>query len=95
MKTKKQILEAIKRCSKMGKRGEQACCSKCPYKKDVFCNIHLLNDLKWYVVNDVSSFIDYLKDNHDGSILNEDGTETVMQVIDVATLDKKYKEFSK
>ena len=42
-----------------------------------------------------SNFVKYLKDHHDGSILNEDGTETVMHVIDVATLDKKYKEFSK
>lgn len=61
MKTKQQILEAIECCSKMGSRGEQACCSKCPFKKDVFCNIHLLKELKWYVLHDVSSFVKYLK----------------------------------
>ena len=94
MKTKQQILEAIERCSKMGKRGEQACCSKCPYKEDVFCNIHLLKDLKWYVVNDISSFVDYLKNNPDGSIQNFEDTETLFKYVEIEHLNKKAFDFT-
>ena len=93
MKTKQQILKAIECCSKMGKRGEQACCSKCPYKKDVFCNVHLLKDLKWYVVNDISSFVDYLKNNPDGSIQNFEDTETLFEYVETGHLNKKAFDF--
>lgn len=45
MKTKQQILKAIKCCSKMGTMREQECCSRCPYKKEEFCYKHLMSDL--------------------------------------------------
>ena len=94
MKTKKQILEAIECCSRTGTMSEQACCSKCPYKKDVFCNTHLIKDLKWYVVNDVSSFVDYLENNPDGSIKNFENTETLFEYVEIGNLDKKEFDFT-
>lgn len=91
-----KIITAIDCCTRMLKKNESACCSNCPYKKKSNCYTSLLKDVKRIIETDrVRDFVQYLKDNHDGSILNEDGTETVMHVIDVATLDKKYKEFSK
>ena len=96
MKTNTDILTAIDCCTRMLKKNESACCSNCPYKKKSNCYTLLLKDVKRIIETDrVRDFVKYLKDHHDGSILNEDGTETVMHVIDVATLDKKYKEFSK
>ena len=95
MKTKQQILKAIECCSKMGTKCEQACCSKCPYKKDVFCYGHLINDLKWYVMNDVSAFIEYLKNNPDGSIQNFENTETLFEYVEVGHLDEKEFDFVK
>ena len=68
MKTKQQILKAIQCCSKIGTMREQDCCSRCPYKKEEFCYKHLISDLKWYVINDVSAFVAYLENNPDGSI---------------------------
>lgn len=68
MKTKQEILTAIECCSKMGTMREQECCSRCPYKKEEFCYKHLIKDLKWYVINDVPAFVDYLENNPDGSI---------------------------
>ena len=94
MKTKHEILKAIECCSKMGSRNEQACCSKCPYKKDDFCYKHLIKDLKWYVVNDVSSFIDYLKNNPDGSIKNFENTETLFEYVETGHLNKKAFDFT-
>ena len=94
MKTKQQILEAIECCSKMASRNEQACCSKCPYKKDEFCYKHLIKDLKWYVVNDISSFIDYLKNNSDGSIQNFEDTETLFEYVETGHLNKKAFDFT-
>ena len=88
MKTNTEILTAIDCCTRMLKKNESACCSNCPYKKKNNCYTLLLKDVKRIIETD------RVRD-HDGSILNEDGTETVMYVIDVATLDKKYKEFSK
>lgn len=96
MKTNTDILTAIDCCTRMLKKNESTCCSNCPYKKKSNCYTLLLKDVKRIIEADrIRDFIQYLKDNHDGSIFNEDGTETVMRVIDVATLDKKYKEFSK
>ena len=93
MKTKQQILKAIECCSKMGTRREQACCSKCPYKKEYFCYKHLIRDLKWYVVNDISSFVDYLKNNPDGSIQNFEDTETLFKYVEITHLNKKAFDF--
>ena len=96
MKTNTDILTAIDCCTRMLKKNESACCSNCPYKKKSNCYTLLLKDVKRIIETDrIRDFIQYLKNNHDGSILNEDGTETVMNVIDVATRDKKDKEFSK
>ena len=96
MKTNTDILTAIDCCTRMLKKNESTCCSNCPYKKKSNCYTLLLKDVKRIIEADrVRDFVKYLKDHHDGSILNEDGTEAVMHVIDVATLDKKYKEFSK
>lgn len=61
MKTKQEILKAINCCSKMGTKREQACCSKCPYKRDDFCYKHLIKDLEWYVINDISAFIEFFE----------------------------------
>ena len=94
MKTKQQILKAIECCSKVGTRREQACCSKCPFKQDVFCNIHLLKELKWYVLHDVSSFVKYLKNNPDGSIQNFEDTETLFEYVEIGHLNKKAFEFT-
>ena len=94
MKTKQQILEAIECCSKMGTRGEQACCSKCPYKKEEFCYKHLISDLKLYVVNDVSAFVAYLENNPDGSIKNFEDTETLFEYVEVEHLNKKAFDFT-
>ena len=94
MKTKQQILKAIECCSKMGKRGEQACCSKCPDKKEKFCYKYLINDLKWYVVNDVSAFVDYLENNPDGSIKNFEDTETLFEYVEIGHLNKKAFDFT-
>lgn len=93
MKTKQQILEAIECCSKMGTKREQACCSKCPYKKDVSCYTHLIKDLKSYVMHDVSSFVDYLKNNPDGSIKNFEDTETLFEYVEIGNLDNKKFDF--
>ena len=93
MKTKQQILEAIKQCQRMTLKSEQDCCSKCPYKKEYFCYKHLIKDLKWYVVNDISSFVDYLKDNPDGSIQNFEDTETLFEYVEVGHLNKKAFDF--
>ena len=91
-----KIITAIDCCTRMLKKNESACCSNCPYKKKSNCYTLLLKDVKRIIETDsVLDFIKYLKVNYDGTILNEDGTEAVMDVIDVATLDKKYKEFSK
>ena len=90
------ILTAIDCCTRMLKKNESTCCSNCPYKKKSNCYTLLLKDVKRIIEADrVRDFIQYLKGHHDGSILNEDGTEAVMDIIDVATLDKKYNEFSK
>ena len=94
MKTKQQILKAIECCSKMGTMREQACCSRCPYKKEVFCNIHLLKELKWYVLHDISSFVKYLKNNPDGSIQNFEDTETLFKYVEVEHLNKKAFDFT-
>lgn len=93
MKTKQQILEAIRCCSKMGTMREQECCSKCPYKKEEFCYKHLISDLKCYVLHDVSSFVDYLKNNPDGSIKNFEGTETLFEYVEIGHLDEKKFDF--
>lgn len=93
MKTKQQILEAIECCSKMASRGEQACCSKCPYKKDDFCYKHLIKDLKGYVMHDVSSFVEYLKNNPDGSIKNIEDTETLFEYVEIGHLNEKKFDF--
>lgn len=93
MKTKQEILKAIECCSKMGTKREQACCSKCPYKKDDFCYKHLIKDLKWYVMNDVSSFVDYLISNPDGSIKNFEDTETLFEYVEIGHLDEKEFDF--
>lgn len=63
---------------------------KMPFKKDVFCNIHLLKELKWYVLHDVSSFVKYLKNNPDGSIQNFEGTETLFEYVEIGHLNKKH-----
>lgn len=96
MKTKAELITAIDCCTRMLKKNESACCSNCPYKKKSNCYTLLLKDVKRIIEKDeVLDFIDYLKGHHDGTIFNEDGTSPVMQVIDVATLDKKYKEYRK
>ena len=96
MKTNTDILTAIDCCTRMLKKNESACCSNCPYKKKSNCYTLLLQDVKRIIeIGEALDFIGYLKDHNDGTIFNEDGTSPVMQVIDVATLDKKYKEFSK
>ena len=94
MKTKQQILKAIECCSKMGTMREQECCSRCPYKKDDFCYKHLISDLKWYVVNDVSAFVDYLENNPDGSIKNFEGTETLFEYVEIGHLGEKEFDFT-
>ena len=94
MKTKQQILKAIECCSKMGTKREQDCCSKCPYKKEYFCYKHLIRDLKWYVVNDISSFVDYLKGNPDGSIQNFEHTETLFKYVEIEKKKKKAFDFT-
>lgn len=94
MKTKQQILKAIECCSKMGTKREQDCCSKCPYKKEEFCYKHLIKDLKWYVMNDVSSFIEYLENNPDGSIKNFEDTETLFEYVEIGHLDEKEFDFT-
>ena len=94
MKTKQQILEAIECCSKMGTMSELACCSKCPYKKYEFCYKHLIKDLEWYVMNDVSAFVDYLKNNPDGSIKNFEDTETLFEYVEIGHLNKKAFDFT-
>lgn len=91
-----KIITAIDCCTRMLKKNESACCSNCPYKKKSNCYTLLLKDVKRIIEKDeVLDFIGYLKDHHDGTIFNEDGTTPVMQVIDVARLDKKYKEYRK
>lgn len=91
-----KIITAIDCCTRMLKKNESACCSNCPYKKKSNCYTLLLKDVKRIIQKDeVLDFIGYLKDHHDGTIFNEDGTSPVMQVIDVARLDKKYKEYRK
>ena len=78
----------------MGTRGEQACCSKCPYKKEEFCYKHLISDLKLYVVNDVSAFVAYLENNPDGSIKNFEDTETLFEYVEIGNLGKKEFDFT-
>lgn len=96
MKTKTDILTAIDCCTRMLKKNESTCCSNCPYKKKSNCYTLLLKDIKRIIeMDEVLDFIGYLKGHHDGTIFNEDGTSPVMQVIDVARLDKKYKEYRK
>ena len=94
MKNKQQILKAIECCGKMGTKREQDCCSKCPYKKEEFCYKHLIRDLKWYVVNDISSFVDYLTNNPDGSIKNFEDTETLFEYVEIGHLDEKEFDFT-
>lgn len=94
MKTKQQILKAIECCSKMGTMREQECCSRCPYKKEEFCYKHLIKDLKWYVINDVSAFVDYLENNPDGSIKNFEDTETLFEYVEIGHLDEKEFDFT-
>lgn len=94
MKTKQQILKAIECCSKMGTKREQACCSKCPYKRDFFCYKHLIKDLEWYVINDISAFIEFLKNNPDGSIHNFEDTETLFEYVELGHLDEKNFDFT-
>ena len=94
MKTKQQILKAIQCCSKMGTMREQECCSRCPYKKEEFCYKHLISDLKWYVVNDVSAFVAYLENNPDGSIKNFEDTETLFEYVEIGHLDEKEFDFT-
>lgn len=95
MKTKQELLKAIECCSKMGTKREQACCSKCPYKTDDFCYKNLIKDLEWYVVNDISEFISYLKNNPDGSIKNFEDTEILFEYVELGHLDKKAFDFVK
>ena len=78
----------------MGTMREQECCSRCPYKKEVFCNIHLLKELKWYVLHDISSFVKYLKNNPDGSIKNFEGTETLFEYVEIGHLGEKEFDFT-
>lgn len=94
MKTKQQILKAIECCSKMGTKREQECCSRCPYKKEEFCYKHLISDLKWYVINDVSAFVAYLKNNPDGSIKNFEDTETLFEYVEIGHLGEKEFDFT-
>ena len=94
MKTKHEILKAIECCSKMGTKREQDCCSRCPYKKEEFCYKHLIKDLKWYVVNDVSAFVAYLENNPDGSIKNFEDTETLFEYVEIGHLGEKEFDFT-
>ena len=94
MKDKQQILKAIECCSKMGTKREQECCSRCPYKKEEFCYKHLISDLKWYVVNDVSAFVAYLENNPDGSIKNFEDTETLFEYVEIGHLGEKEFDFT-
>ena len=45
-------------------------------------------------MNDVSAFIDYLKDNPDGSIQNFEDTETLFKYVEVEHLNKKAFDFT-
>ena len=66
MKTKQQILEAIKQCQRMTLKPEQDCCSKCPYKHKKHCYGALLTDLLFSV---------------DNFILNDENREPNKQVL--------------
>ena len=46
------------------------------------------------MVNDISSFVDYLKDNPDGSIQNFEDTETLFKYVEVEHLNKKAFDFT-
>ena len=94
MKTKQQILKAIECCSKMGTMREQDCCSRCPYKREGLCYKQLISDLKWYVVNDVSAFVNYLENNPDGSIKNFEDTETLFEYVEIGHLGEKEFDFT-
>lgn len=89
--TKTEILQAIKCCTRMGTRREQQCCVECPYKQSTFCYQELIKDLKWYVINDISSFVEYLKQHPDGSIKNFEDTEKLFDYVETGHL--KAKEF--
>ena len=93
MKTKQQILEAIKCCIKMCTKNEHDCCSKCPYKRDRGCYTTLLTDLLFYVEHDVFALVEWLKKHTDGEILNFAGDEVLFSYVDVSKLDEKLDKF--
>ena len=93
MKTKQQILEAIKQCQRMTLKSEQDCCSKCPYKRKKHCYGDLLTDLLFYVEHDVFALVEWLKKHTDGEILNFAGDEVLFSYVDVSKLDEKLDKF--
>lgn len=93
MKTKQQILQAIKQCQKMILKPERECCSKCPYKREKRCYGALLTDLSFYVEHDVFALVEWLKKHTDGEILNFEGDEVLFKYVDVSKLDEKLDKF--
>ena len=93
MKTKQQILEAIKQCQRMTLKSEQDCCSKCPYKRKEHCYGALLTDLLFYVEHDVVALVEWLKKHTDGEILNFAGDEVLFSYVDASKLDEKLDKF--
>ena len=93
MKTKQQILEAIKQWQQMTLKSEQGCCSKCPKKKIKHCYGALLTDLLFYVEHDVFALVEWLKKHTDGEILNFAGDEVLFSYVDVSKLDEKFDKF--
>ena len=93
MKTKQQILEAIKQCKRMTLKSEQDCCSKCPYNRKKHCYGDLLTDLLFYVEHDAIALVEWLKKHTDGEILNFAGDEVLFSYVDVSKLDEKLDKF--
>ena len=93
IKTKQQILQAIKQCQKMTLKSEQDCCSKCPYKRKEQCYGALLTDLLLYVEHDAITLVEWLKKHTDGEILNFAGDEVLFSYVDVSKLDEKLDKF--
>lgn len=93
IKTKQQILQAIKQCQRMTLKSEQDCCSKCPYKRKEHCYGDLLTDLSFYVDHDVFALVEWLKKHTDGEILNFAGDEVLFSYVDASKLDEKLDKF--